>query len=55
MVPKDETHIHYGKGQISDTININPGNHTLTLQLANGLHESYGKNWSNTITVIVDK
>ena len=55
MVPKDETHLHYGKGQTSDTLKLNPGKHTLTLQFGNGVHESYGKYWSNTVTVDVEK
>jgi hypothetical protein len=55
MVPKDETHIHFGKGQTSDTLKLSEGSHTLTLQFANGAHESYGKDWSKTITVNVEK
>ncbi len=54
MVPKDETHLHFGKGQTSDTLILSPGKHTLTLQFANGLHQSYGKDWSKTITVEVE-
>jgi len=54
MVPKDETHIHYGKGQTSDSLKLSPGSHTLTLQFANGMHQSYGKDWSNTISIIVE-
>jgi len=53
MVPKDETHIHYGKGQTSDSLKLSSGKHTLTLQFANGLHQSYGKDWSSTISVNV--
>lgn len=55
MVPKDETHLHFGKGQTSDTLKLSEGSHTLTLQFANGAHESYGKDWSKTITVNVGK
>lgn len=54
VVPADSTHIHYGKGQTIDTLLLNQGNHTLTLQFANGAHQSYGENWSKTITVIVE-
>ena len=53
LVPKDETHLHFGKGQTSDTLSLSPGMHTLTLQFANGLHESYGKDWSTTISISV--
>ncbi len=55
MVPEDSTHIHFGKGQTVDTLMLSPGTHTLTLQFANGMHESYGKDWSKTITVEVEK
>jgi hypothetical protein len=53
MVPSDATHIHYGKGQTSDTLALAPGKHTLTLQFANGVHASYGKDWSKTIGIDV--
>lgn len=53
VVPANDTHIHYGKGQTEDTIELSPGEHTLTLQFANGLHQSYGEAWSKTITVNV--
>jgi len=53
MVPKDETHLHFGKGQTVDTLTLTPGTHTLTLQFADGMHMSYGKDWSNTIKITV--
>ncbi len=53
MVPADKTHIHFGKGQTETTLELTPGEHTLTLQFANGVHQSYGPEWSKTITVIV--
>ena len=52
-IPADANHIHYGKGQTEATIELSPGTHTLTLQFANGLHQSYGEAWSKTITVNV--
>ena len=52
-IPADANHIHYGKGQTEATIELTPGQHTLTLQFANGLHQSYGEEWSKTITVNV--
>lgn len=54
-IPENKTNIHYGKGQIFDTLKLNPGIHTLTLQFGNGVHQSYGKDWSNTITVEVEE
>lgn len=53
VVPKDETHIHYGKGQTEAEVPLSPGKHTLTLQFADGAHMSYGMDMSATITVNV--
>jgi len=53
-VPKDATHMHFGKGQTETTLHLRPGDHTLTLQFANGLHQSYGPEWCHTIHVIVE-
>ena len=53
VVPADETHIHYGKGQTEATLELKPGKHTLTLQLADGAHLSYGEQLAHTITVEV--
>jgi hypothetical protein len=53
VIPKDAQHLHYGKGQESATITLPPGKHRLTLQLADGIHRSYGSNLSATIEVNV--
>jgi hypothetical protein len=53
MVMKDSTHLHFGKGQTVDTLKLSSGQHTLTLQFADGTHMSYGKDWSSTITIFV--
>ena len=52
-VPTDSIHLHFGKGETSDTLYLHPGKHTLTLQFANGNHISFGKGWSKTITITV--
>lgn len=54
VVPKDDTHIHYGGGQTEAEIELAPGSHTLTLQFADGMHRSYGKDLTSTITVTVE-
>lgn len=54
VVPMDETHIHYGKGQTEAELTLSPGKHTLTLQFADGAHLSYGARLSQTITVEVE-
>jgi len=53
-VPKDELHRHFGKGQEEATLLLAPGKHSLTLQFANGLHKSYGRDWCQTIHVTVE-
>lgn len=53
MVPKDSTHLHFGKGQKEAELTLSPGKHKLTLQFADGLHRSYGDKLSSTITVNV--
>tara|TARA_B100000963_G_scaffold225307_1_gene196496 strand:- start:1386 stop:1811 length:426 start_codon:yes stop_codon:yes gene_type:complete len=53
IIPMDETHLHYGKGDSVAEVNLSKGEHTLSLQFANGLHMSYGEQFSKTITVFV--
>ena len=55
MVPKDSTHLHFGKGQTETELKLAPGKHKLTLQFADGLHRSYGGKLSTVITVEVKK
>lgn len=54
VVPADERHIHFGKGQTEAELKLSPGKHTLTLQFADGGHRSYGSSISQTITVNVE-
>jgi len=53
VVPADATHIHYGKGQTETEVNLPPGKYKLTMQFANGAHQSYGPQLSKSIDVIV--
>jgi hypothetical protein len=53
VVPKDSTHLHYGKAQTGAEITLMPGEHTLTLQYADGIHRSYGAKLAATIKVKV--
>ena len=55
VIPKDSTHLHFGKAQTETTLTLPPGKHKLTLQLADGLHRSYGSQLSATLTVNVKK
>jgi hypothetical protein len=51
VIPADATHIHYGKGQLEGDVTLTPGPHSLTLQLADGLHQGYGSDLVKTIHV----
>jgi hypothetical protein len=53
VVPKDETHKHFGDGSSKTTLTLAPGKHTLTLQFADGVHKSFGSEYSETISVNV--
>ncbi|WP_174554615.1 DUF4399 domain-containing protein [Pandoraea norimbergensis] len=53
VVPTDDSHLHFGKGQTETTVNLTPGDHVLTMQFANGAHQSYGPAMSQTIKVHV--
>ncbi|HKU38183.1 MAG TPA: DUF4399 domain-containing protein [Polyangiales bacterium] len=53
VVAKDEQHIHYGQGQTEATLMLSPGDHTLQLQFADGIHRSYGPKLSNTVKISV--
>ncbi|MES2152197.1 MAG: DUF4399 domain-containing protein [Pseudomonadota bacterium] len=52
-VPFDEKHMHFGKGQTETDVKLAPGVYTLTLQFANGAHQSYGAPMSKSIKVTV--
>ena len=53
VIIADSAHIHYGGGQTSDSVALSPGEYDLTLQFADGIHVSYGPDWSKTIHVVV--
>ena len=37
-IPKDEHHVHYGKGQTDTTVELKPGKHTLQLLIGDKNH-----------------
>lgn len=53
VIPTDNSHRHFGKGQTETTLNLPPGDYMLTLQFADGLHRSYGEVLSATIKIKV--
>ena len=54
VVPTDDQHKHFGKGQTETELSLPKGSHTLTTQFANFGHVSYGPDWSQTITITVE-
>jgi len=53
-IPKDATHLHFGKGELHTTLTLTPGKHTLRLQFANGAHIALdGAQYRDEITVTV--
>ena len=52
-VPFDATHLHFGKGQTETDVTLPPGQYRLTMQFANGAHQSYGEALSKTIKITV--
>lgn len=54
VIINDAQHLHYGKGQFTTTLNLDPGEHVLRLQFANGAHIALaGPAYQDTITVTV--
>ena len=53
IVPADENHIHFGKGQTETLVELKPGTYTLTMQLADGIHRSYGKELAASVKITV--
>ncbi len=53
VIPVDEQHMHFGKGQTETTLNLKPGKYKLTMQFGNGLHQAYGPMMSKSINVTV--
>jgi hypothetical protein len=53
-IPKDENHIHYGKGQTEASVELKPGKHTLQLVLGDKNHIPHGPPVkSDVITITV--
>jgi hypothetical protein len=52
-IPADATHLHFGKGQTETEVTLPPGHYQLTMQFANGAHQSFGETMSKTIEITV--
>ncbi|MRW84267.1 DUF4399 domain-containing protein [Pseudoduganella sp. FT26W] len=53
VIPVDDKHLHFGKGQTETELTLPPGNYTLTMQFANGLHQAYGPSMNKEIKITV--
>ena len=54
VIINDESHLHFGKGQLTTTVTLAPGKHVLRLQFADGAHMALNDpNLRDTITVTV--
>jgi hypothetical protein len=53
VIPTDATHRHFGKGETETVLELSPGDYKLTMQFADGLHRSYGEEFSDTISIKV--
>jgi hypothetical protein len=53
VIPADDKHLHFGKGQTEAPLKLKPGTHTLVLQFADGAHRAYNKMLTQEIKVIV--
>ncbi len=53
VIPMNDSHRHFGKGQTETEITLPPGRHRLTMQFADGAHRSYGEKLRKSIEVTV--
>ena len=50
-IPKDDSHVHLGKGQLSTDMTLTPGTHRLCVQAGDGVHTALPLTDEITITV----
>ena len=54
-IPTDEHHLHFGKGQTEASVKLPPGQHTLQLVLADGIHIPHNPPVMSSLVVITVK
>jgi hypothetical protein len=54
VIPMSDSTIHFGKGQTDTSLELAPGTYTISLQFADGVHASYGKDMAASIKVTVE-
>jgi hypothetical protein len=50
-IPSDDQHLHYGDGSSRDVLDLEPGEHELTLQMGDGAHTALPLTDTQTVTV----
>jgi len=53
VIPNDNQHKHFGKGQTESQVFLQPGSYRLTMQFADGAHRSYGEGMRKSINITV--
>lgn len=53
-IPDDEAHVHYGTGQTEGVLELDPGDHTLHLQVGDGNHTAMALSDTVNVTVSAD-
>jgi hypothetical protein len=53
IIPADDTHLHFGKAQLTTTLTLEPGSYLLRLQLADGSHRALSGNQYRAETAII--
>ena len=53
VIPSDVNHIHFVNGETKGTIELEPGSYLLTLQFADGAHQSFGEKMSASVEITV--
>lgn len=51
IIPMDESHVHYGDGATTDTLELEPGEHTICVQAGDGVHTALDLTDTVTFTV----
>ena len=54
VIPTSDSTLHYGKGQTEVSLDLEPGDYVISLQFADGVHSSFGKEMSSSINITVE-
>jgi hypothetical protein len=56
VIPADESHLHFGKGQLTTTLTLTPGPHLIRLQVGDGTHHALeGAQYRAEVQVVVSE